>query len=249
MCNLFISYASQDEGIVDSLRDYLKDRRVQVWMYSYDKTIGDDAWVEIKSRIQCCRVLLFVASNHTLNAEGQHRELKIAFDRLKEISSQCKIVPLLVGGVDFQSLPKEIRYVNGFSSDSNSNKVIAFEITKQFFPELLPPASPNDWHFPKPGEWLKVCNLDSYVAEYFNVDDNVYFRRISPIGLFECYAPKIKELYWFLPSNLSESKKIDEHGTYTLENVPPRYKISSMLDIERLGLTVYNKRSSKSQEN
>ena len=32
--------------------------------------------------------------------------------------------------------------------------------------------------------------------------DLLYFRRLSPLGLFECYSPKLGDLFWILPENV-----------------------------------------------
>ena len=49
---------------------------------------------------------------------------------------------------------------------------------------------------------LAVRNIDQGIGEYLTQKDLLYFRRLSPLGLFECYSPKLKALFWILPENV-----------------------------------------------
>ena len=42
----------------------------------------------------------------------------------------------------------------------------------------------------------------SMIEEYFDIGDKLYFRAVSPIGLFKCYAPKLNKLFWIAPQNV-----------------------------------------------
>ncbi len=55
------------------------------------------------------------------------------------------------------------------------------------------------------------------------------------MGLFECYSPSIKELFWFWPPNLKPASFIDEDGYIERERVPFEYRIQGMFEIERRG--------------
>lgn len=64
----------------------------------------------------------------------------------------------------------------------------------------------------------------------------MYFRRLSPLGLFECYSPKRGQLFWFAPQDLRIADVVDEDGSLEQAEVPWRYRYSTSFDMERLGL-------------
>jgi hypothetical protein len=56
--------------------------------------------------------------------------------------------------------------------------------------------------------------------------------------LFECYVPKIEDLYWFAPRDL-QLLNIGEEEKECLEDlVPSRYTIQTMIEVEYTGLRV-----------
>ena len=81
-----------------------------------------------------------------------------------------------------------------------------------------------------------MCNIDPWIEENFDLGDRVYFRRISPLGLFECYSPKLAGLFWFAPDNLRATDIVDEEGTLERQDVPWRYRYSASYHFERLGI-------------
>ncbi len=74
--------------------------------------------------------------------------------------------------------------------------------------------------------------MDEIIEQYFDFGDLLYFRRISPLGLFECYSPKINDLFWIYPPNVCLSDIVDEDGTFERENVPQKFRISTMIMAE-----------------
>jgi hypothetical protein len=55
---------------------------------------------------------------------------------------------------------------------------------------------------PRPGTWLQVSRLDEVIQHDVALGDKLYFRAISPLGLFECYAPKLQTRFWIEPKNV-----------------------------------------------
>jgi len=55
---------------------------------------------------------------------------------------------------------------------------------------------------PLPGTWLQVSRLDKVIRHDLALGDKLYFRMLSPIGLFGCYAPKLRRLFWIDPANV-----------------------------------------------
>lgn len=236
MHELFISYPSGNEDIVRNLARHLREFGVNAWVYSIDKTLADDSWQEIERKIQGCQVFMFVASEYSLDAIGQHRELEKAIDRVGTAKSKLHIFPVVLDDTKFSSLPQKLRSVNGVTLGAHNVKSKALEIARRFFPKLVNAKKSEEWRYPRPGEWLEVCNIDQWIEEFFDLRDEVYFRRISPLGLLECYAPKLKELFWFAPENLRATDIVDEDGALEEEKVPWAYRYSTIYECELIGI-------------
>lgn len=176
----FICHPNQNKEIVENLAGRLRELGVEAWVYSLDQTLAKDAWSEIEERIRDCRLFVFVASEHTRNAKGQHRELRVAVDRLKKTSAELRMFPVLIGDIKFGDLPEELSHINGLRLDARNVKTTAHEIVTTIFPELVAPEESKEWKYPRPGQWLKVCNINQWIEEHFELGDRVYFRRVIP---------------------------------------------------------------------
>ena len=232
----FISYPIQNQEIVENLAGRLREVGVEAWVYSLDRTLAEDVWREIEDINKRCELFIFVASKHSRDAQGQHRELQLAVNRLKSINVPLSMMPILIDDISFSSLPDELSHVNGVRLDAYTVKSTAQEIVKTFFPDLFETEKERGWKYPRPGQWLEVCNIDQWTEEYCDLGDLVYFRRLSPLGLFECYAPKLNGLFWFAPHNLRATDIADEGGTREREQVPRSCRYSTSYDCERIGI-------------
>ena len=158
-------------------------------------------------------MFIFVASKFSKDAQGQHRELSLAlakFGMLRVTFAR----PVVLDDVSFRSLPDELGATNGVQLlDAHNVKSEASYIAKTFFPDIVAAQKTEGWNYPRPGQWLEVCQIDRWIEEYFDLGDRVYFRRLSPLGLFECYSPKLGELFWFASHNLRISDVVDEDGS------------------------------------
>jgi TIR domain len=233
---VFICYPVQEEDIVKNFAGRLRDLGVKAWIYSLDRTLAEDVWSEIQNKIDSCEVFIFVASKHSFDAKGQHREVRLALDRLKMSAVSLPMVPVLIDNISFSSLPEELSRVNGLRLDAHTVKSTAHDLAKTFFPELVTKEKAQGWKYPRPGQWLEVCNIDQWSEECFDLGDRVYFRRISPLGLFECYSPKLAGLFWFAPHNLRATDILDEDGSLERQDVPWSYRYSASYDFERIGI-------------
>ncbi len=219
--------------LLGNLRDCLSNYGIKAWVYSHDKTIAKDVWDEIERNIISSKMLVYVISKDSVSAEGQRRELNIAIELTSKTRPDLLIVPLLIGNVSFSETPEPISHVNGLYLDAFSVKTTALEIAKLLSPDI---AGENwTWRYPHPSQWLEVCNLDQWTEEFFELGDCVYFRRLSPMGLFECYSPKLDGLFWFYSKNLRPAPFVDEDGAYEREKVPREYRVITMLmkELER----------------
>lgn len=232
MPHVFISYNDDVADIAANLRGRLAGYNISAWLFDRDRTLGEKAWKEIEEKIQKSHIVLFFISERTNRSEGQIREFDIASKFEK------KVFPVIIEPVSFPFIIgrlDQLTRINGIELNSHNVQSKALEIVRTFFPELDPSKVSSEWKYPKPADWLEVCNLDVYIDADFNLGDEVYFRRISPMGLFECYAPKIDGLFWFWPPNLKPASFVDEERIIEREKVPYKYRISFMFEIERRG--------------
>jgi hypothetical protein len=242
--NIFISYPKECVDIVENLRDHLKRYGVNAWVYSLDRTLAADTWKEIEAKIVESDLVIFAVSQYTAKAKGQHRELELAVNKVISVTGTDRIAPLMIDGTDFSFLPPELQNKNGDYLDGHTVKSVAYKIATRLFPETVEEELAKPWKFPIPGQWLEVSKLDEILEHYFELGDKLYFRSISPMGLFECYSPKLKELFWIHPENVKFSKDVE--SDHKLEKEMPRiYGVSGMTDILRFGWDFWNESQSR----
>lgn len=241
---VFISYCGAAQEIAENLRSRLEDLGIRAWVYSYDRLLAADVWRDIEERMNEVSVFAFLVSEETLESEGQKRELDMALKKVAENASELKILPIALGDTAFRSLPSSISHINGLRLDAHNVGTIALRIASDFFPASGYLWRGEAWRYPIPGQWLEVCRLGSAVEEYFQLGDQVYFRRLSPMGLLECYAPRIDGLFWFAPGNVRPTATAE--GAWQM--VPERYRIRTMVRIEELGLLEWSRQAVAKQE-
>src|SRR5258706_3496016 len=105
-----------------------------------------------------------------------------------EENASLKIFQLALRNTLFHTFPPPLSHINGLRLASHTVQTIALKIATDFFPASVEHWRGEAWRYPIPGQWLEVCALGSSLEEYFQIGDRVYFRRLSPIGLLECYA-------------------------------------------------------------
>jgi hypothetical protein len=241
MPNIFISYSDKQKDIAENFKARLIEYNIEAWLYSIDKTLAVNCWKEIKNVIESSRLIVFLISQDTLSSKGQMSELKMSLKKLKNIDSKGRLLPIVYGDVTFADLPEELKHINGLSIDAYSVKETAYKVASDFFPELFENYRKSKWIYPRPGQWLRIASINPYMREKANLGDIVYFRRISPLGLFECFYPKINELFCFAPNDLQSIEEIDQEYLLEREYVPKRYRISTMINIEWIGLRTMEK--------
>jgi len=241
MPHIFISYSNEQSDIAKNLKTKLMEYNINAWLYAIDRTLATDCWEEIKENIESSRLLAFIVSSDTLSSKGQIRELRMSLRKLVEFDLRNRILPIAYGNVSFKDFPKEIMHINGLQLDSFTIKETAYKIAHDFFPEIFENYKKLKWFYPRPGQWLKIRNISIYMGEQANIGDIVYFRRISPLGLFECFYPKINCLFCFAPNDLQPADELNQENTLEKEYVPERYRIITMISIEQAGIRTLEK--------
>lgn len=229
---VFISYPTANQDLVENFADRLLEYGVKAWVYSIDKALSQETWPEIEARIEESDVFVFVASEYSRDAEGQHRELEIAVERIDRNGERgSRLLPIVIGDLSFGELPPVLQRVNGLRLDGRTVASTAHELAKTFFPNLLGDTRAMAWHCPRPGQWLEVHHVAPGIEQHLKRKDLLYFRKLSPMGLFECYSPKLKGLFWIMPENVRACEM--SQGKYP--NVPREFSYLASLEDEMRG--------------
>ncbi|MBI4472471.1 MAG: toll/interleukin-1 receptor domain-containing protein [Acidobacteria bacterium] len=239
--HIFLSHPQPDQDLIENLAARLLEVGIKAWVYSLDKTLSQDTWKEIEARIDQAELFAFAASVHSRDATGQHRELELALNKIENSMTSPKLLPILIGEIEFRTLPDRLRSINGIRLSAYTVQSTAHQIAKTFFPDLFTTSREQAWKYPKPGQWLQVSNIDPGIEEYFTPGDQLYFRRISPLGLFECYSPKLDDLFWISPENVKLSDIVGADAPQK-PIVPLRFQYQTSYEHERLGLNEMRKR-------
>ncbi len=236
---IFISYAEADRDIADNLRYHFKKYMVGAWTYNSDKTPGEDTWAEIVEKIERSKIVLWLCSSYSNNSKGQIRELSIV--------EECKLevkpirIPVLLRDTKLEDLPVQLQRLNYLRLSIDKINSVTLEIIKTHFPKMSERFRSDNWFYPNPSDWLEVVGLFDVMENCFELGDLLYFRRLSPMGLFECYSPQIEGLYW-LPSNTVKLVNLTETEQEERESlVPFIYTISAMIDADHVGFQAIKK--------
>ena len=199
---IFLSYATPDQDLVENFAARLLQYGVKAWVYSIDKTLSDATWGEIETRIDEAEVFAFAASVDSCGAHGQRREFELAIEKVHRQGGELRLLPIVLRDFPFSELPTALQRVNGFQLDAYNVESMAHQMARRFFPDLFDNERDKPWKCPKPGQWLEVHLIDPGIEGALTLKDPLYFRRLSPMGLFECYSPKLNELFWIMPENV-----------------------------------------------
>ena len=199
---IFLSYATPDQDLVENFAGHLLRYGVKAWVYSIDKTLSDATWGEIKTRIDEAEVFAFAASVDSCDADDQRREFELAIEKVRCQGRELQLFPIVLRDFPFSKLPTALRRVNGLRLDAYNVESMAHQLARRFFPDLFDNERDKPWKCPKPGQWLEVHLIDPGIEGDLTLKDLLYFRRLSPLGLFECYSPKLNDLYWISGENV-----------------------------------------------
>ena len=90
----------------------------------------------------------------------------------------------------------------------------------------------------------KVSNIDEFIGNHMALGDKLYFRTLSPMGLFECYSLKLKGLFWIAPENVSISLDFEDDKQNELD-IPKEYKVFTMFQMMLTGWDIHMQNISK----
>lgn len=241
--HIFLSYPIPDQYLVENFANHLERHGVKAWVYSLDRTLSSDIWCEIEAQINKAELFAFVASENSRDAKGQHKELGMAIEKVQNSDDKkFRLLPIVIGGLSFSELPSPLKNINGLRLDAHTVESTAHQLAKSFFPDLFDDARDRHWRCPKPGQWLEVHHIDPGIEEHLTMGDLLYFRRLSPLGLFECYSPKLDGLFWVGAEDVRASG-IAQHEH---PDVPRRYLYWTSYEYERLGLDLDQRSASPS---
>lgn len=99
MTHVFISHSTQDDQVVETLRNRLDRQRVFGWTDSRRMQAGDDVDPEIQRAIASASHFAVVISEHAIASPWVNLEVEIA-KRVREERPGYRIIPILLDGIE-----------------------------------------------------------------------------------------------------------------------------------------------------
>jgi len=213
---IFISYPQSEFELASRVRSELKQLGVDSWIYSEDKKLSEDSWLDIEKNLMESDHVIFIISEKTETSEGQIRELGLIKKWKKPTT------PVWVGDTPRSVFPE----FESISGERVGHGYLVRFFTWKLYNQLYP-VPPSVWRTPKPGDFLRVIKLDGLEGQDINLDDLMYFRQLSPMGLFECFHVRRSDLFWIIPDNV-------EFAGYGFEEpeVPKKYRYESLIEAQ-----------------
>lgn len=125
--SVFISYSTQDRMLAERLAEKLRAERFNVWT---DREIlpGQDWQRAIETAIDKSDVIVIILSETALGSSWQQMEIGMA---LRSIVGQSKkVIPVLVSGIDSDSLPAFLRHIPSVKLDRDDEDRVVESITQ-----------------------------------------------------------------------------------------------------------------------
>ena len=179
--------------------------------------LARETWLDIEKGILDSSHIVYLINMATPVNEGQFKELALSKKWNKSI------IPGWVGETPRNTIP-ELQAVNGERlGQGYSVRRFAWILSTQLCPRKLTP-----WLCPKPGDFLRVIKLNGLENNNIQIDDLMYFRQLSPMGLFECFHFEGNGLFWISPDNV-------EFAGYGFDGpeVPKKYRYDSIIEAQR----------------
>ena len=214
---IFISYPQSEYELATKLKSEFKALGVDSWVYSEDKKLAEDSWLDIEKTILESDQIVYIINESTPRNDGQIRELKL----IKKWNKP--VIPGWVGDTKRSVLP-ELETING---ERLGQGYAVRRFAWQLYTQLYPTPSMR-WRTPKPGDFLRVIKLDGLELHKIKLNDLLYFRQISPMGLFECFHVEGDSLFWVDPDNV----EFAGYG-FDIPSVPRKYQYESIIEAQR----------------
>jgi hypothetical protein len=210
---VFLSYAHQDEQLVDSLRQDLADIGQTVWL---DESLngGQIWWDEILHQVRECHVFVLAISTHSLASEACLAEWAYAVDLARPF------LPVRIDDSDWTAAPtgmKQTQHVEFHVGSADSVKSLAKALNSVPqsvpLPSVLPAPPPTPLSYRE--RYAKL-----FGSEPLTVDDQIsYFIRLS-LDVDSANAGEAIELIRALHEREDLSWKVRQRIDEFLRNLP-----------------------------
>ena len=165
---VFISHSSLDKDkLALPLASHLEGFGVKTWLDQWEIRVGDSLQRKIYSAIEESSAIVLVLSKAALLSKWVQKEIEMA--GIKQIQSNYKLIPLLVGNVTIPLSLADTAYIKCRSISAN----IAFQVVSSLFPQRE-----LDWQRAK--DYILrdiIFNVSDYVAGVKNeklIENNMF---------------------------------------------------------------------------
>ena len=129
---VFVSYARGDEKssrLMGSLSEALRTAGVGVWLDNTSIAPGQD-WISgIERALEDSETFVFLLSPRALKSDWTNFEMGVAARRAAQ-SRNVRIIPVLVGGTDWGSVPAFLHRKSAIDADKASEDEVAAAVTR-----------------------------------------------------------------------------------------------------------------------
>ncbi|WP_029035176.1 toll/interleukin-1 receptor domain-containing protein [Salinimicrobium terrae] len=112
----FISYSHNNIKEIERLRSFLMDVRLSVW-YDMELKPSQDIQNTLTEAINNSRFMIIVITKDYYDSEWLKKELEIGL--LKQVEGKINVIPISIGPIDFQRLPKELQNIHFLQLNEN----------------------------------------------------------------------------------------------------------------------------------
>ena len=121
---IFLSYASPDRAIAQSINRALLDQGHDVFFDREDLSPGEEFHIQIRRAIEAADLFVFLISEHAIDAGSYTlNELEIAEKKLKQASG--RLLPVLLQPISLDTLPAFVKSVTLLQSTGNIPAAVA----------------------------------------------------------------------------------------------------------------------------
>lgn len=135
--DVFISYSSDDQSVVDALCRFLEGKKIRCWMAKRDILPGQDYAGAIVQAMNGAGIVVFVCSSSSLISEAVRNEIAMAKKRGK------KVIPFRIENCSIEDTPIEYhlatsQWIDAFPQPARAFGTLAEAVFSQ--PGITPPA-------------------------------------------------------------------------------------------------------------
>jgi hypothetical protein len=129
MVNIFFSYSSKDNQLVDEITRKLTDPNINIFMDQFNLQAGDNWKIVLSDHLKNADILISVLTENSVNSSWFSSEMSAAFGYFKE-SGKPRVLPIYFDNVP---LPEEINHIQVLTASRDNIEVLVRKLRESIF--------------------------------------------------------------------------------------------------------------------